>query len=576
MQIGKYQMIQKLATGGMAEVFLAKSAGPMGFEKSLVVKRILPHLATEPSFVDMFLSEARLAAQLNHPNIVQIFDFGEADDTYFIAMEYIDGVNLREVIRRAGAVGLALPLAFCARVISAACEGLAFAHDCIDPATNLPMNIIHRDISPDNILLSRQGSVKIVDFGIAKAAGMSPHTQTGVLKGKLAYMPPEQLRNEPLDRRADVYALGIVLYELLTGFKPFRASSEAALLQAILSEPEVPVEQRRSDVPEPLQRILSRAISKDREKRYPDCPSFQADLEAFIVELIVSTGKPMGASQVAGIVAMMTTAESLPPSPQKTASLPRSHSKLIQSQPQLEPSSAAAVRPVTDRAPLQEILQPEVHGPKDERTSVARPSRLAPKVPHPHDKETAWIAFVGVLLILTGGGYLSRRLLAGDSPREPVSLASSGPTASVSVMAPGEAHDGGAPPATTPQASDGGTSSASPGFGASQPPSPASRDAGVAASDRGSSSRGEVKPPEKPRTQAAVVGQGSLDLLVIPEAMLFLNGWQMGLTRKASFPLDAGKYTLKLVNSKLQKKVEREILVTAGQTTQIDINLLEQ
>ncbi|KFE71194.1 serine/threonine protein kinase [Hyalangium minutum] len=591
----KYQLIQKLATGGMAEVFLAKSAGPMGFEKSLVVKRILPHLATESSFVDMFLSEARLAAQLNHPNIVQIFDFGEADGTYFIAMEYIDGVNLREVIRRAGAVGLVLPLAFCARVISAACEGLAFAHDCIDPATNLPMNIIHRDISPDNILLSRQGSVKVVDFGIAKAAGVSPHTQTGVLKGKLAYMPPEQLRNEPLDRRADVYALGIVLYELLTGFKPFRASSEAALLQAILSEPEVPVEQRRSDVPETLQRILSRAISKDREKRYPDCPSFQADLEAFIVEFIVSTGKPMGASQMAGIVAMMATAESVSPSPQKTTSLPRSPSKLIQSQPQPESSSAAAVRPVTDLAPLQEVLQPEVHGPRDERTTVARPSRLSPKVPHPHDKETAWVALVGVLLILIGGGYLSRRLLAGGPPREPVSLAPAGPTVSVSVMAPGEAHGGEALPATTPQASDGGTSSpalkdvlsssgtdehsqsiASAGMDVSQPPGPVLRDAGVAASGRGSSSRGEVKPPEKPRTQAVVVGQGSLDLLVVPEAMLFLNGWQMGLTRKASFPLDAGKYTLKLVNSKLQKKVEREILVTAGQTTQIDINLLEQ
>src|SRR5690242_18845995 len=152
----------------MAEVFLAKAAGPMGFEKTLVVKRILPELAEEPAFIQMFLSEAKLAARLTHPNIVQIFDFGESEGAYFLAMEYIDGPSLRMLIKRAVVQELALPATVCARLISLACEGLAFAHDFADPDTGEPLSLIHRDISPDNILLSRQGAVKVVDFGIAK------------------------------------------------------------------------------------------------------------------------------------------------------------------------------------------------------------------------------------------------------------------------------------------------------------------------------------------------------------------------------------------------------------------------
>jgi serine/threonine-protein kinase len=505
-------------------------------------------------------------------------------------MEYIDGVNLREVIRRAGSVGLALPIAFCARVVSAACEGLAFAHDFIDPATNLPMNIVHRDISPDNILLSRQGSVKLLDFGIAKAAGVSPHTQTGILKGKLAYMPPEQLRNEPLDRRADIYSLGIVLYELLTGFKPFRATSEAGLLQAILVEPEVPVEQRRTDVPETLQRILARAISKERERRYPDCASFQAELEALIVELIVSTGKPMGAAQMAGIVSMMTPIpESGSFSPLKTTSLPRTYPRLTPSLPQLEPSSSER-KPPAEPSPPQDVSQPQVRELKDDRTTVARPSRLSPKVPKLHDTETPWAVVASVLLVLAGGGYLSQRVLVEGQAEDTVSAAAVDPApqeaastrrADQSHPAATQSLSGGTPPSTL-------LASLLPGSGAepldggaslprvSQDVLVASRDAGVTALAKEASTKTTSKTAEKDQSQHAVVGQGTLELMVVPEAMLYLNGWQMGLTRKTSFPLDAGKYTLKLVNSQLQKKVEREILVSVGQTTQIDINLLEE
>ncbi len=296
--VGKYQIVRHLATGGMAEVFLAKATGPRGFEKTLVLKCILPHLANESAFVEMFLFEAMLAARLTDPHIVQIFDLGEADGSYFLAMEYVDGPSLRALIKRASAQSLFLPPTLCARLISHACEGLAFAHDFVDEDTGQALGLIHRDVSPDNILLSMQGAVKVGDFGIAKAAGQVHKTKSGVIKGKISYMPPEQLRAQDMDRRADVYALGVVLYELLTLRKPYRASSEPGLMHCILFEPSIPPHQYRPDLPEAMQRILARAIAKDREQRYPDCHAFQADLEDFIL----ATGKPVTARQVSQLI----------------------------------------------------------------------------------------------------------------------------------------------------------------------------------------------------------------------------------------------------------------------------------
>ncbi|WP_407653847.1 serine/threonine protein kinase [Archangium lipolyticum] len=299
MKLGRYQVLDKLATGGMAEVYLARATGPMGFEKELVVKRILPHLASDERFVEMFLAEARLAARLNHPNIVQVFDFGEADGTWYLAMEYVDGLNLKVLLKRAREAGVELPPASCARIIASVCEGLAYAHERTDPATGEPLEIIHRDISPDNILLSRDGAVKVVDFGIAKEAGQELRTQTGVVKGKLAYMPPERFRGVETDRRMDVYGLGVVLYELLTGHKPYETDSGGELVRAILYEQPVPVTKWRPELQPALRRILERAMAKEREHRYADCRALQADLERFIL----GTGEPVGAWQLSRLLA---------------------------------------------------------------------------------------------------------------------------------------------------------------------------------------------------------------------------------------------------------------------------------
>lgn len=395
MQIGKYQLVRKLATGGMAEVFLAKAAGPRGFEKTLVLKRILPHLAEDPAFVEMFLGEAKLAAQLEHPNVVQIFDFGEAEGSFFLAMELIDGPNLRKLVKRAQEVPL--PPALCAKLVASAAEGLAYAHDFRDPATGEPLGLIHRDVSPDNILVSRQGAVKVVDFGIAKVAGQGHRTQTGVVKGKVAYMPPEQLQTKPLDRRVDVYALGVVLYELLTGKRPFDATTDVSVMQAILFEAFIPVAQRRPDVPVMLQQVLDRALAKDREKRYPDCRALQGDLEKFVM----STGESVGAYQIGQFVAQWMAevgggAVGMTPQPvaprvqtgPKPETAPRSMEMPVDS------TAPTTPMPISVRSVVGEVARPGVEersgdGPSGRPSVQERAVTGSPAAPRPRAEASA-------------------------------------------------------------------------------------------------------------------------------------------------------------------------------------------
>jgi len=289
--IGKYKLLRLIASGGMAEVYLARQAGAAGFEKLVCLKRILPHLARDRQFVEMFLNEARLAARLDHPNIVSIYDLGEANGNYFIAMEFIDGPSLRAVAKRARERGERLPIAEMVKIVSMAAGGLHYAHDLAD-AEGKPLGLVHRDISPDNILVHRNGMAKVVDFGIAKAANSSGRTRTGALKGKVAYMPPEQLRGDPLDRRADVFALGVVLYEMIAGRRPWEGDSDVSLIGQIMTEEPKPLSTLRSDAPAGLTAVLDRALAKDREARYSSCHDLQADLEA----LLVSLGKTITAA----------------------------------------------------------------------------------------------------------------------------------------------------------------------------------------------------------------------------------------------------------------------------------------
>jgi serine/threonine protein kinase len=278
---GKYQLLKKLATGGMAEVWLARQTGIEGFAKNLVVKRILPHLAEDREFVEMFKNEALIAARFNHPNIAQVYEFGEANGTYYIAMEFIHGEDLGRVMRKAWGAGqwIARPLAI--RIVASACEGLYYAHTRTDDQGR-PLKVVHRDISPQNILISFDGSVKLVDFGIAKAADQVGLTKSGAIKGKFAYMAPKQAAGKALDHRADIFAIGLVLYELLTGVRPLKRDSELATLQAAL-ECAIQQPSEVADVPAELDSVVMSALAKAADDRYRDARQFQIALEETLV-----------------------------------------------------------------------------------------------------------------------------------------------------------------------------------------------------------------------------------------------------------------------------------------------------
>jgi serine/threonine-protein kinase len=278
---GQYKLIDRLAVGGMAEVFLAHQSGPDGFEKPVVIKRIRPHLSQQSAFVRMFLNEARLAAQLNHPNIVQIHDLGKVGDSYYIGMEYLFGRDMRRVVPKAESLGIPFPMVYALKIASSVCEGLHYAHQKVD-LYGAPLNIVHRDVTPENIFVCFDGTVKVLDFGIAKAANRAEHTRAGELRGKLSYLSPEQCLGKPLDHRSDVFSLGVVLYEWLTGFKLFTGESDVAVMRSIVDGKVYAPSYFRADIPESVEAILMKALERDREKRYPTAWHFQQDLDRFL------------------------------------------------------------------------------------------------------------------------------------------------------------------------------------------------------------------------------------------------------------------------------------------------------
>jgi eukaryotic-like serine/threonine-protein kinase len=279
--VGRYQLVKPLAQGGMAEIFLARQEGPAGFGKTVVVKRILSHLASDSGFVEMFLDEARLAAQLSHPNIVQMFDFGEDDGSYYQAMEYLAGEDLSSIIRQAKTRGRPIPPQIAALICSHACEGLNYAHT-LPGEDGEPLGIVHRDVSPSNIMVTYQGAVKVLDFGIAKAAGKIVKTEVGTVKGKFMYMSPEQAHGKEIDGRSDVFALGAVMYEMLTGIRLFQRENQLATLMAVTEQPIPSPRQHRPDLLPELEDVVMRALERDVNGRYSSCQSMREALDEFL------------------------------------------------------------------------------------------------------------------------------------------------------------------------------------------------------------------------------------------------------------------------------------------------------
>ncbi len=287
---GKYRLLKHLAAGGMAQIFLAAIDGPQGFQKTCVIKRILPQFAALPDFAEMFVTEAKVAALLNHPNIVQVFDFGTVDDQYYLAMEYVEGTSLNGLMRAAAKARVALGPRLAVHLGIPLCDALAYVQSMRLPSGE-PMSIVHRDVTPGNVLISNTAEVKLTDFGVVKTSLSPGSTSAGVLKGKFAYMSPEQVNHQPLDHRSDIFSLGVVLYELATGHRLFKRSSIAEMLSAV-SAAEVPLPSELvPDFPVGVERVLLKALAADPEQRYQSAREMLAELDAFRLEQRWTSGR---------------------------------------------------------------------------------------------------------------------------------------------------------------------------------------------------------------------------------------------------------------------------------------------
>jgi serine/threonine-protein kinase len=516
--LGKYTLVRKLATGGMAEVFLARADGPMGFQKKLVVKRILPHFGEDQNFINMFLSEARLAAELNHPNVVQIFDFGQADGQYYIAMEFIDGPNLRALNKAARETVGAISLPLCARILALAAEGLGYAHDLKDQS-GVAMNLVHRDISPDNVLVSRNGGVKVVDFGIAKASTQPHLTKSGVIKGKLAYMPPEQLAREPLDRRADIFALGVVLYELTCGAMPFDATSEVSIIQAIMgNEPLVRASVKRPDLPKALDAIISRCLEKKPADRYASCRELQHDLERFIA----STGEVVSVADVGKLVEHL---------------FPQDHEATLQN---VMPPGGLPLDKTFPSNESKERTAPPV--PTEAQGTGMSSTTLRPVPEAPRSKAPLIVGAVLALGAVGIGAWMATR------PPPPTVTPLPPPIAPLAVVV----VDAG-PPEAVPDAGAPAIAEAS-DAGADEPV-----DAGpptVVATPEPDA--GAAKTP-------AAVRLGRIDFRIRPAGRVFIDGKLIGETPLGrEVPVPVGSHQIKVIDPTSNKVVERTIIVKAG------------
>lgn len=463
---GKYTLLTHLATGGMAQVYLAKQRGPSGFEKELVIKRILPHLAADQNFVEMFLAEATLAARVNHPNIAHIYELGDHEGDYYMAMEYVAGITLEKILdlaRERGQTGLPWPIA--ARIIASAAEGLDHAHKARD-GEGRPLHLVHRDVSPSNIMVNWEGVTKILDFGIAKAQGPADTsssgprviTGVGVLKGKLPYMSPEQLQGLDLDARSDVFSLGSVLYEIICGQRPFPGDSMAQLTVQILSrEPRSP-EQLTSSFPDDLKPIIWRALSKSVAERYQTARDLKQDLEQFLADQHVSCSNYDIEAYLRELVPDRTPYTPVTPRLETPAgNRPRSPS--AQSQPHSHPTPES-VHPVQQRdISMSNNKAPEGRGP-EEKSGRLGPLNLAgldldaEERRQQRDKGGSLVVTVviAVLVLVTGAVFYILHERAVDRSQPPVIRpGDSAATAGASGTAP-TAPAAPVPPTTLPTA----------------------------------------------------------------------------------------------------------------------------
>jgi eukaryotic-like serine/threonine-protein kinase len=542
--VGKYTIVRRLGAGGMAELLLARAVGPAGFSKEVALKKILPNHAGDRDFVEMFLDEARIAARLNHPNIVQIYDLGESDGVYFIAMEYVHGFNVYELLREAARRGERVPIDVALGIVLAASEGLGFAH-AQRGEDGQPLGLVHRDVSPHNILVSYEGAVKVCDFGIARAAGRLHHTEHGGVKGKLSYMSPEQALGQAIDRRADIYSLGVVLHELLTTRRLFGGG-----VNPRLADPKARVDVPRPSefapgLPNALDAITMRALAFHANERYATCEALRDDLERAALALGAPTSAARRASlltawfpeRAAGGGAADTTFDDgqmptrtpsslsstspgrvVPPFDAELTPTPTPQRTRITTAPEARTASGASARRGSSRGRRGTWARAWSMIAADARTVSARAAVWLGRGARAVRARPAYAAAGGAALLavvvaiawLAGGGGGSAPTRSGQ-PR----------VAHVPVPSASEV----APPADEP-----GPSGRAPSGGEPTPePAPEGMPSARAASTRGER-------------------DGTLNLDVTPSVNVFANGHALGHTPLRGVRLPAGRHRLRLID----------------------------
>ncbi|MGK3984262.1 protein kinase [Sorangium sp. So ce136] len=290
----RYRVVERLASGGMAEVFLAESAGIEGFKKQVAIKRVLPHLSEKKRFIAMFLDEARLSAHLSHSNVAQVFDIGVGDNAYFIVMEYVDGADLKAVLESMRKAGRTLPVESAVFITAKLCEGLTYAHE-LKAADGHPLKIVHRDMSPPNVLITKYGEVKIVDFGLAKATSQLEKSEAGIIKGKFSYLSPEAAQGLEVDHRTDIFAVGAILWEMLAGKRLFLGDTDYQTVKLVQQAQIPPLSEINKAVPPELDRLVARSLAREPGDRYGSAREFGRDLTTFLYRF----GRPVSAYDIA-------------------------------------------------------------------------------------------------------------------------------------------------------------------------------------------------------------------------------------------------------------------------------------
>jgi TonB family protein len=387
LEFGQYVLLDRIATGGMAEVFKARKRGVEGFQKTVAIKRILPHMSDSEDFVTMFMDEAKLAAQLSHPNIVHIYDLDRIDDSYYIAMEFIDGRDLRSILKDLGEKGLLLPVELSLLVASKVASALDYAHRK-KGFDDKELGLVHRDVSPQNILISQDGDIKLCDFGIAKAAVKSSHTQSGALKGKLQYMSPEQAWGRPIDRRSDIFSLGVVLFEMLAGRRLFLGENEISILEQVRDARVQRASEYNRAVTPAIDAILARALAKDSADRYQNASEMQRDLE----EILRGVRPTPSSSELSTFIARLAQTEVPTENPFEKAlaeATSRANFVVEESVPEPKPEPVVVVPPPRPAPPPAPVVAPPPPAPAPPPKPEPAPIPEPKPAPHPEPKSPA-------------------------------------------------------------------------------------------------------------------------------------------------------------------------------------------